>query len=354
MPCPRCTPRRAPKQLACCAVGLLVVLAALSSQITPRVRTALWCPGNDFEGDEPRPVELPLPDENGPVSFSKPLQPNSAVPKVIIQTGESSLDTLPTHLVWARKTLMRSNPSYEMLYFDAAQQRTEFSRLCPEQLDAFDAVIPGAFRSDLFRYCYLLHHGGIYVDIGMWTGTNATADFDLSIGSGWCSAVGEHCGELRAAPMPHVVVAEDNGFGDVANGFIAAVAEHQLLRLALSMASDRIRSRYYEYSNSRSSLALSGPTLFRDAAQKYLLSEFNITVERFVPFQVIADLRIASFTRHEDCRSGVLMISPRTMLLFSKVPGYIAMYETAFKSVHYGMAWRNGPRHVFRELSRQG
>ena len=31
--------------------------------------------------------------------------------------------------------------------------------------EAFDALIPGAFKADLFRYCVLLIHGGVYADM---------------------------------------------------------------------------------------------------------------------------------------------------------------------------------------------
>ena len=32
-------------------------------------------------------------------------------------------------------------------------------------VDAYDALLPGAFKSDLFRYCVLFECGGIYSDL---------------------------------------------------------------------------------------------------------------------------------------------------------------------------------------------
>jgi mannosyltransferase OCH1-like enzyme len=31
--------------------------------------------------------------------------------------------------------------------------------------EAYDALKPGAFKADLFRYCVLLIHGGVYADV---------------------------------------------------------------------------------------------------------------------------------------------------------------------------------------------
>lgn len=35
----------------------------------------------------------------------------------------------------------------------------------PEVREAYDAIIPGAFKADLFRYCVLLIQGGVYADM---------------------------------------------------------------------------------------------------------------------------------------------------------------------------------------------
>ena len=39
-------------------------------------------------------------------------------------------------------------------------------------VDAFDALIPGAYKADLFRYLVLMREGGIYADVDILLETN--------------------------------------------------------------------------------------------------------------------------------------------------------------------------------------
>jgi hypothetical protein len=48
----------------------------------------------------------------------------------------------------------------------------------PEVREAYDALLPGAFKADLFRYCALLIHGGIYADVDILLESN----LDISVG----------------------------------------------------------------------------------------------------------------------------------------------------------------------------
>ena len=44
----------------------------------------------------------------------------------------------------------------------------------PEVREAYDSIIPGAFKADLFRYCALLIDGGVYADMDVLLETNLT------------------------------------------------------------------------------------------------------------------------------------------------------------------------------------
>lgn len=81
------------------------------------------------------------------------------IPKIIIQTSE----TYKTSTQEA--TLKEFNPEYEYRFFNDAQRR-EFlkSTFLPKVIEAYDMLVPGAFKADLFRYGYLFIHGGCYFD----------------------------------------------------------------------------------------------------------------------------------------------------------------------------------------------
>jgi hypothetical protein len=48
----------------------------------------------------------------------------------------------------------------------------------PEVRQAYDALRPGAFKADLFRYCVLLIHGGVYADMDVMLESN----LDVAVG----------------------------------------------------------------------------------------------------------------------------------------------------------------------------
>jgi mannosyltransferase OCH1-like enzyme len=63
-------------------------------------------------------------------------------------------------------SLKNDNPEFKFYLFDDNDCR-EFIKQNFENkvLDAFDTLIPGAYKADLWRYCILYKLGGIYLDI---------------------------------------------------------------------------------------------------------------------------------------------------------------------------------------------
>lgn len=89
------------------------------------------------------------------------------IPLDIIQTSETNV--VPSKLArnaWLTVRLL--NPEYNYKFF-IDDDRREFiqSSFSTQVLNAYDLLNPGAFRADLFRYCYLLLFGGVYIDFKM-------------------------------------------------------------------------------------------------------------------------------------------------------------------------------------------
>jgi len=62
--------------------------------------------------------------------------------------------------------MVRENPTFNCQLYDISEA-TEFIKdnFDVSILNAFNKLKPYAYKSDLFRYCYLYKNGGIYVDI---------------------------------------------------------------------------------------------------------------------------------------------------------------------------------------------
>lgn len=88
----------------------------------------------------------------------------SRLPKILALTFhtrrvEKQLYSLYTDLV-------NKNPSFRVYFFDDHHCVQFLQRYFPSiVLESFSMLKPGAFRADLFRYCFLYVYGGFYIDV---------------------------------------------------------------------------------------------------------------------------------------------------------------------------------------------
>ena len=89
---------------------------------------------------------------------------NIIIPTNIFQTWRSKI--LPPLMTLSILKIKKLNPKFNYFLFDDNDCR-EFIRthFRPDVLDAYDRLIPGAYKADLWRYCILFIKGGIYLDI---------------------------------------------------------------------------------------------------------------------------------------------------------------------------------------------
>lgn len=88
------------------------------------------------------------------------------IPKIIHQTFETRC--LPIMMAMAAYSWINRNVDYEYRYYDEHDRR-EFikSYFDTKVLRAYDNLIPGAYKADLWRYCVVYIEGGVYADIKM-------------------------------------------------------------------------------------------------------------------------------------------------------------------------------------------
>jgi mannosyltransferase OCH1-like enzyme len=86
------------------------------------------------------------------------------IPHKVFQTWKT-LD-MPPKMKANRDRMIELNPDFEFVLMDDEQCR-DFIRdnFDKKTLDAYDSLVPGAYKADLWRYCILYKYGGIYLDI---------------------------------------------------------------------------------------------------------------------------------------------------------------------------------------------
>ena len=66
----------------------------------------------------------------------------------------------------AVNNMYRMNPEYEHVFFnDDECEKFMYTNFPGRIYNAYDSLIPGAYKGDLFRMCYLYKNGGVYLDL---------------------------------------------------------------------------------------------------------------------------------------------------------------------------------------------
>lgn len=99
---------------------------------------------------------------------------DSVIPLKIFQTWNTK--DLPFQMTLNCLKLQKQNPQFEYFLYDD-KDCLEFieSHFTEDVVDAYNKLIPGAYKADLWRYCVLYIHGGIYLDMKM----SCVGDFRL-------------------------------------------------------------------------------------------------------------------------------------------------------------------------------
>lgn len=89
---------------------------------------------------------------------------NQKIPRIIHQTFKSC--TVPTGMYQAAMSWAEYNQEYEYRFYDDEDCITLIKEnFNDEVLQTYYLIKSGAFRADLWRYCALYIHGGVYTDI---------------------------------------------------------------------------------------------------------------------------------------------------------------------------------------------
>ena len=105
-------------------------------------------------------------DIKNKITISYPLKQNynSIIPLNIYQTWHTK--KLPPKMFESVNLIKNLNPRFNYQLFDDDDCREFIKNNFEERvLHAFDSLIPGAYKADLWRYCILYKNGGIYLDI---------------------------------------------------------------------------------------------------------------------------------------------------------------------------------------------
>ncbi len=192
------------------------------------------------------------------------------IPKKIFQTWETNKVSLGMYD--AIYTWIDKNPDWEYHFFDEDGRRNFIKDNFPKKvLDTYDILIPGAYKADLWRYCVLYIHGGVYCDIKM----------------ALLSALNEIIVEdIEFLSIKDKDRSKYEFAGYICQAFICAKPKHPFLKQAIDMIVENANKGYYGYDD----LSPTGPGLLgrainivlkRPDTQPHLAGNNNISGYKF-------------------------------------------------------------------------
>jgi len=159
------------------------------------------------------------------------------------------------------KTIRSLNPDYEYKLYDDEDCRAFLKKhFGKNYADAFDILIPGAFKCDLWRYAALYVYGGVYLDMDM----IPLVPFDSLI--------------PPEAKFVSVVDRTMNGIAGIYQAFLACEPGNPIMKISLELAFYNVASRRTGIADI---LSITGPGVVNVALNLYL--ENSYTNNEFKP-----------------------------------------------------------------------
>ena len=215
---------------------------------------------------------------------------NPVIPLNIYQTWHTK--NLPPKMFKTVNLIKNLNPRFNYQLFDDNDCR-EFikNNFDTQVLYAFDSLIPGAYKADLWRYCILYKNGGIYLDI-KYRPLNNFRFITMTEKEHW------------------VLDADKNG---VYNALMVCKPKNEILLKAINKIVENVKNKYY----GNSALEPTGPHLLASFFNNQEKNHFN--------------MRHSFYNSHEN-----RFIHFNGYLIFKSYTGYLKEHS---KTEHYSNLW---------------
>jgi hypothetical protein len=175
----------------------------------------------------------------------------------------------------AVNTIKAHNPEFQHFLYDDNMCREFIRDNFPEDvLRAYDLLIPGAYKADLWRYCILYKKGGIYLDIS-YTPFNNFKFLNLTKKEHFVI-------DLETfEENPHFYRCESSGECRIYNALMVTLPGNQKLYKSLCQIVCNVKNKFY----GKNSLEPTGPNLLK----KYFTDYEKLSIELKHDFYVPTD-----------------------------------------------------------------
>jgi mannosyltransferase OCH1-like enzyme len=185
----------------------------------------------------------------------------SIIPLKIFQTWHT-LD-LPPKMKQNVELLIKQNPEFTHYLYDDKMCRDFIQKHFDEDvLWAFDKLKPGAYKADLWRYCVLYTHGGIYLDIKY----NCINNFKLILLTDQECWVKDRSYSICNNIKPTLGIYQ---------AFIIATPRNNILKKSIDLIINNCKNNYY-YQND---LSITGPHLLTNFYNSTYIQNLDLSFD---------------------------------------------------------------------------
>lgn len=222
------------------------------------------------------------------------------IPKNIFQTGSTNNVKNIMHYN-SIMSFIDKNPDYNYYYYDNIDSRRFLRKHFDKCVnDAYDLLVPGAYKADLFRYCLLYIYGGCYFD----------------------------CKQILLKSLYHIIKSDDNlllckDFIDdgILNAVILCVKKLDIMKIVIDECCNNIMEQI-----KICPLSITGPRFFYKVLIKYI-NDSNFILKNCRPKHDIDDY-------HTDyINNNIKLIENNDIILYRFYKGY---YNNYLDKDHYG------------------
>ena len=229
---------------------------------------------------------------------------NKRIPKIIYKTGPLPYNNLSLDIKDLFSKTLEMNPDFKLEYYDDKRCRLLIkNNFNYNVLHAYDNLIPGAYKADLFRYCVLYLYGGVYSDLTQvfYKPFNHYVDFEKD--------------KLVLVDDDIVKICKISG---IQINFMASYPKHPIFLQAIQEIVKNVNANYY----GDCTLSPTGPVLFRKIYNK---SGYKA--------------RIDLYQTHKNGPSRVVDNKTNSLFFKNKMSNH-NMYINKNISNAYGILWR--------------
>lgn len=233
----------------------------------------------------------------------------SKIPKRIIQTQQFS--KIPEKMKNAMLKIIKLNPDYGYKYYDDISARNFLIKhMNIDVVEAYDTLIPGAYKADLFRYCVLYIKGGVYID-SCFDGAKPLRECIFSEDK-FISALDTPCSD------------KNGNLKGIYNAFMASEPKNDILKQVIDLVVERVKNK----DKGNETLYPTGPL----ALGKIFLDRYNLSTLYIGEYE--PGIRLIEHKSGQVCYNG-------KTIFFTKYPSYKYEMKKYNTGSHYGELWKN-------------